>query len=738
MMDMGLDSMKNSLVYLHHSQFGSGLWSNVMNYPYGEHIVFTDGFPLLSVFSATFIHAKPETALAIMWYFIALSFLLSIIYIYLTLTFFEVKTELAIIFSILICLMSPQVFRLQAHYSLSIFCVIPILFYWSVKYHATRRKKYAIFLSILGVLASFIHPYFSAMMLLWTMCYSLGCLIFKNGSLKEKFIFLLPILLGGLAAFCVFGITMKLTDPVKDRTILPYGALFYLTDFPSVVTSNVTGVWDFFKAMKWVAATPPGSEGIAYIGFVTEVVLILSVFTGTYLLLKKKQSDLILSETRFSPIWLFIAGVMLILSLGIPFIWHMEWLLNYLSVFKQFRSLGRFNWIFYYIVNVYSAIILDGWYKHIKAKRFGILYSRLLLTIVFALWASEAGSYVDHIHSLAKKGKYNYSIIYSKGEQTWEQWLQKNNFKSTDFQAILVAEMVNVGTDKYWIGENGLWGLSLGEVASLQLNLPLVDALISRASWGQARKQLKLVAGPFVEKPMLHDIVTDKPFLLLHFVGDSLKPDDKYLLKAADSLGRHFDCDVYAFYPKRQLANDRKWADSVTKIINSMISTDTCVGSSEHFHMEHFNANRSNLAFYGSGAMPKNMIKDSVILDIPVDPTDNELYEFSSWFLFDKNTFLCPEVFFHFFDSSGNAISIFELNAKTCVDNNDLWSRANIYFRMPPNARRLTVWIRPVSDNDYIVLDEIMLRKENSIIISKLDDGKIMVNNHWFNKSASH
>ena len=169
-----------------------------------------------------------------------------------------------------------------------------------------------------------------------------------------------------------------------------------------------------------------------------------------------------------------------------------------------------------------------------------------------------------------------------------------------------------------------------------------------------------------------------------------------------------------------------------------MISTDTCVGSSEHFHMEHFNANRSNLAFYGSGAMPKNMIKDSVILDIPVDPTDNELYEFSSWFLFDKNTFLCPEVFFHFFDSSGNAISIFELNAKTCVDNNDLWSRANIYFRMPPNARRLTVWIRPVSDNDYIVLDEIMLRKENSIIISKLDDGKIMVNNHWFNKSASH
>ena len=77
--DLGGDSLKNIYVYLYHSAWGKGYWFDGMNYPYGEHIVFSDGFPLLSVFFATFHHVTPQVALTFMWWLIGLSYVLEII-----------------------------------------------------------------------------------------------------------------------------------------------------------------------------------------------------------------------------------------------------------------------------------------------------------------------------------------------------------------------------------------------------------------------------------------------------------------------------------------------------------------------------------------------------------------------------------------------------------------------------------------------------------------------------------
>src|SRR4051812_1982178 len=43
------DSAKNMLAYLYHILYDKGIWFTGMNYPYGEHIVYMDGQPLLSV-----------------------------------------------------------------------------------------------------------------------------------------------------------------------------------------------------------------------------------------------------------------------------------------------------------------------------------------------------------------------------------------------------------------------------------------------------------------------------------------------------------------------------------------------------------------------------------------------------------------------------------------------------------------------------------------------------------------
>lgn len=56
----------------------------------------------------------------------------------------------------------------------------------------------------------------------------------------------------------------------------------------------------------------------------------------------------------------FAAGFALVLiGCGFPFaIPGMEWMVDYLGPFRQFRGLGRFTWIFYYGANLLVFYIL--------------------------------------------------------------------------------------------------------------------------------------------------------------------------------------------------------------------------------------------------------------------------------------------------------------------------------------------------------------------------------------------
>src|SRR3954462_14259386 len=65
--ELGGDGAKNNFTYLYQSQWGHGYWFDGMNYPYGEHIVYTDGQPLLSVLFTHFKNVTPGQALSVMW-----------------------------------------------------------------------------------------------------------------------------------------------------------------------------------------------------------------------------------------------------------------------------------------------------------------------------------------------------------------------------------------------------------------------------------------------------------------------------------------------------------------------------------------------------------------------------------------------------------------------------------------------------------------------------------------------
>lgn len=734
---MGGDGIKNIFTYLYHCIYEKGVMFQGMNYPYGEHIVYTDGQPLLSVTLAS-MHVTANTALAVLWWLIGLSYVLCIVYNYRILTHFRVAPSVAIAFAGLISVLSPQIFRIGGHYALSYLCVVPMLFYWTIKYNELQLKTYCVYIFILGIASAFIHPYFSAVVLIWVSSYILGYFIFIRESVAAKIKHSLPIVLSMLMVFAIMALLMAVTDPVKDRPKVPHGILSYTTNFNDIFTSISSPIWQYADEHHMLRDIFPhvstGGEGFTYVGVIVTIVLILSLFTAIVYKVRKLPNGSVVGRHKFSPIWLFMAFGVLIFCMGIPFIWNMEWLLDYVSLLRQFRTLGRFAWIFYYIITVYGVVALYSFYTWtvIKKKAF-IGYIVLALSIF--IWSYDASGNVQFARNVAKNAPGNYDDFFLTKGQNWESFLAEHHLSKKDFQGILILDFFHVGSEKLWVGEVGAH-LTIGITASLQLHLPIVDVMMSRTSLSQTEKQVKIAGGPFAEKPMLTDIKSDKPLLLIKYGHKPLSTDQQYLLSAADSIGSFLDCGIYAFYPQRQLANDRKQLDSVNKIVPYLrAGSDTCIGCNGDYYVNHLDNGHADEHLFGMGAVPHIAGDDSIIATIPIKPqTDNGEYEFSAWFLLSDKDFASPCVYLESVDSAGNTLETPGMNVKWSTDNHGLWFRGSLYFRLKAACRTIRCKLVNEPNPNYKIMDEIQLRPSDALIISKAADGNVMANNHLIKK----
>jgi hypothetical protein len=726
--ELGGDGIKNIYTYVYQSWWGKGYWFTGMNYPFGEHVFFTDGFPLLSILFATFHHVTPETALAVMWRLIECSYILSIVFIYLTLRKFGVRHVLAFLFSGVIGIFTPQLFRIVAHFSLSISCVIPMTFYWTLMYHESKKWRYALYVGILALFFCFIHPYFSALIVLWSAAYAVGYLLFMKGALGHRLVHAARLPAAALAVFVLFTLIVKFTDPVKDRPIQPFGYLSYLTGPLQLVTGQSSAIWKYLHDEKYVLHITDVCEGYDYLGITAMLVGLVSLVLG--IVKKRRGMPVAVSEGVFSPVWVFVAFSTLAFSMGIPFIFKMEWLLDYLSVVKQLRALGRFGWIFYDVFSIYAVVMIDRWYGDIKQKRPKV--GMVLVAACFTLWGYEAWGYTVFSRSIAAKAQFNTECVLKRHHEGWNAFLAEKNHTKDDFEAILLYGMINVGTEKYWVGDNRTWLVALGIRTALQTHLPIIDNFLSRSSWSIARSQLKLSAGEYVDKPFLKLFRSGKPLLMLHVPDDPFTPDERYFLRSCDSLGVFEGCGAYVFYPQRQLELDQKIRDSIGQYVSAMKGADTVIGDGQDVCILHFDQMKSPDAFFGTGAKSWNPA-DSIIAEIPVHPTsDGREYEVSGWFLLERQTFRSPNLRMDFFDAQGKNIGGADVLTKIAVDHNDLWSRPSLYFKMPGNCTRVVLRFLFPLVKTCTLMDEVVLRPADNLTISKAADGAVMVNNHKF------
>ena len=725
----GGDGGKNYFAYLYHSINDRGTLFKGMNYPFGDNIIYADGQPLLSIPLSYLSKVFPlsiSMALSIMHFALILNFILAIVFTYKTLNFYGLKPVLAILFATLIVIMSPQMLRLDGHFSLSYLCFLPMLFYWTMRYHHDARRKYLVYIFCFIILMFFMHPYYMGIATVFIGLYSIGYFITTKGNSIEKLKHVSQALLSLIAALGFVKIFLFLTDPITDRPYLPPGALSYCTHVTDLYASYYSPLWRYWGDKKVIANLSDGGESYNYLGIVICITLIMAFVAFIFKKVSKKSEDN--TQKCFPSVWLFIGIFSLLLAMGIPFIWNMEWLLRDISLFRQFRSLGRFAWIFYYVAAVFAVVQIYTWYLK-NAGRHKI-FSTLVLVSSLVVWSVEANEYIGHAKKRDEYGLDRFDDFLFNGRKSWADFFKSTSYSPTNFQAILTAPYVNIGTDKLWVmGDKGDWLMFLSYSASLQLQLPMINTFMARGSWSQAEQQVRLAAGPWSDKSILKVMNKRKPFLLLKFNESNVDPDQQYLLQASDSIGQFSNCTVYACYPDRINTND-SLNRNLVKPYCANTTGDTCIKFAGQWYMNHLDKQTKNVLF-GKGSISEVSEKDSLLIDIPIRPAYNDQkYEFSCWVLLDKYNANYPIFSLTFLDSTSKTIFSADANTKESVDNKDLWFRAHTYFNLPAGCRRIKCKV--YASKTYLALDEVMIRPADAIIVSKQGDGKMMVNNHVY------
>lgn len=507
------DALKNYYTYLYHIVNDKSLLHfEGMNYPYGEHVVYTDCQPLLTFVLRLLPFTHPYL-IGILHGLIFLSYIITPLILYKILLRLKAPAFAAFFTSLAIALLSPQYWRLDGHFALTYECVIPLSILLLLKFFERRQARDLIRLVLYNTALFLLHPYlgFGVSAFSFLAIGLSGCYGFR---LRSFFATGLNAAIAGLLPIALFKLFLFFTDQHSHRTGEPFGIDISLASFASVFVANFGPFKDFMK--NWLSNGPQEFEGLSYTGFFTVLMsaafLLLLPFTFRKLKFRKEMSCL------------FIAGLLL---LFFSFGWHNQVLSAlgiHLAVFDQFRSLGRFAWFFYYTAPLFLALVFyHSAQALIAEKRFRLLAGSFGL-LFFSFNLLEGNDMLRVYVDAAFKSKNIFRAELLSDEE-------KNILalvKPAAPQAILPIPVYYVGSEVYSRAGDGMAMLA-SMLYSYHAALPIVGGSLSRTSITETENGIELLNAYKRNRPAMA-LCGPQPFLLIGTPTEPL-PDEARLLK---------------------------------------------------------------------------------------------------------------------------------------------------------------------------------------------------------------
>lgn len=488
-----------------------------MNYPFGEHIVSADGQPLLAnalLWARKKGWIKSNIVPGVIHAALVVTILVAVMALFLLLLSFCVPLWMAGIAALGIVFLSPQMARMSAHYGLGQVAALPLLFLLLYRFQQKRSMGRSLLIAMVLTAFALLHFYFfvllGAVIGLWHILdFLLSGADPKNIGRRLWHLFLQ----GGLPALFFYS-WLFAPDTITDRSDQPWGFFHYRANLSGLLTSPAQPLFRWIDAQ--VFAIPEiDYEAANYIGL-SGMLGIFMLATGLWRGRQKQPPE------RFMLAMGGTAVTLLLFAFGLPFtLPGLESWYEYLGPFKQFRSIGRFSWPFYFVVQIWAVYAVSRYRQNLTWL--------LLLVMVAEAWFFQRS--------------LNLSLDEVEGPEGEERVEELVGIRAADFQAILTIPYYHVGSDNFWWSPEGFI-LQQSLWIGTKLGLPVTSSLSSRSSLGQAWEQLQLVTPPYRYPQVLSRYPDNRPLLV---VWDQQQYDmnpDKY---------QHFLPDLIPLYEASRL-----------------------------------------------------------------------------------------------------------------------------------------------------------------------------------------
>lgn len=520
----GADGLKNYYTPWYHAKYDSTYtWFEGMNFPYGDHVVFADAQPLLS--NTIKLLGLADWTVAIINYAMLLTLLLTGWLIYRILRRWQVGQWWAALAAVAIAFLSPQLIRINHHYGLAYTFVVPLVWHLALRFFERPSILRSVPLTVVIFLLGWLHPYFvmiSAVFLtaFWGFFALLG---WRKMPLMQK---LLHYGLQVLLPMALFLISLKLTDHVSDRPEHPYGIDEYVASYKSLFAPLALKKLDQIPR-KFFKELPQDWEGVAYVGLLGGLSFLL-FWTGTLGRLavgvaKRRVRSFRFVENPDVPEDVnriiavsMLAGVAVgVFACGFPFAVKPELLTEWFPPIRQFRSLGRFAWVFYYVWLTFAFYLVWRLMAALRARRFAAVGTTVgVLALGWTLLEGFALNYPIQKHM------ERYGAAWQQPGQPGlvpgmraSHWMQHVNPEK--YSAIIVLPYFHAGSENLLANEPTYCGQAFE--ASIRTGLPMMNVVMSRTSLGQTWKHMQFVTATDRPLEILGDLHDPRPILAMRF-----------------------------------------------------------------------------------------------------------------------------------------------------------------------------------------------------------------------------
>ncbi|RIJ49328.1 hypothetical protein D1614_07220 [Maribellus luteus] len=716
------DGFKAYYGAIYHAKYDTSLMRmNGMNYPYGEMVFFTGSQPavvnVVKFISAHFIDIS-DNIVGIMNLLMIFSIVAAAGFLFLV--FFELNVNwwYASVVSAGICMLSPQIARFGGHFSLSWMFWIPFMLFLVLRFHKKPGYKNAGLIALVTFFSGAMHMYFYGFNGFIIGLYLLAQLVNKErsfGLIKGFVYFFIQLIL----PFLIFQWLVGGYDSVVDRTSYPYGFFAYRGHPAGVLLPSgkpygfVPEVITVFKHVPWESLSFIGVS--ALVGFLVGMV----VFVRKIVVRKNafKITDNFVLNTFF-----WTSFIALLFSFGIPFIFGLEWMVDYVGPFRQLRALARFSWLFYYVLNI---VVFYALYRKLVENNKSNLWKVLtVLAVGFLLFDGYWNIYMNS-RFIQNRNAEMEDVSNSLPQNEWV-----SKIKPADYQAILPIPYFHVGSENIWIeSKNNMQEMTM--IASLKTGLPTTAVQLSRTSISQTYKNYTLVTEPFESYALLTDLPASKPFLLLINGDYSPNEDEQRLIRFSEPVFKNDKVEVKSLSIEALQEMRGNYVSEIRQKISGKIWQEVqgveVSDSSSAFIVRNFDDQKSDITYNGEGALHystghwKNILNDTLKADA------GKKYKVSFWMYdYSKDGYLrttielvqrnpeTQEVTNYFYSDAHRHIKGFD----------GKWALIEISIEARNNSELISISVKNdvLKNGTRLIIDELLVRESGTDILYSLGE----------------